>query len=136
MGRGCIGGWGWNVKGKRLLAGVSLALVVLMGRGVGQGVIKNPTGYQFTCPDHAGDDAHDLAIIRESDGVTVQTLALGDPLVNAQGLVVGALNVQPLAFGAYRARVRAVGNGIASDWSEPTAVWERAPGKPGGFLVQ
>ena len=121
---------------KKILISLGVLLSVLVvGRVSQTQVIKNPTGYSFTCPDHAGDDAHEIAIVRESDGVTVSTIPLGDPPA-VNGVVTGSLNVQPLAFGAYRARVRAIASGISSDWSDPTTVFERAPGKPGGVVVQ
>ena len=112
-----------------------LAIVASWQLGHAQTVIKNPSGLAFQCPDHALDDAHEIAIVRESDGVTIQTIAAGDPPL-VEGEVVAAINVQPVAFGQYRFRVRAIAGGVASDWSELSDVWERAPGRPSGLVVR
>lgn len=99
-------------------------------------IVRNPRAVAFTCPDHATDDAHEVAIVRESDGVTIQTLAGGDPAAGTTGEVEVALNVQPITFGRYRVQVRAGAAGQWSDWSDPSEVWERAPGKPSGVVVR
>lgn len=133
MGCGNTAEWGWIVKWMKLAS-----VLVLVGLSVpmfSQTVPKNPTGLAWTCPDHALDDAHEIAIVRESDGVTIQTLAAGDPPLTGTE-VVAALNVQPVAFGQYRFRVRALAAGVSSDWSELSEIWERAPGKPTGLVVR
>jgi hypothetical protein len=102
----------------------------------GQTVVRNPRSVTFTCPDHAQDDNHEIDIVRASDGVVVQTITGGDPPADAEGMVTIALNVQPVAFGTYTVRVRAVAAGIKSDASDSSDVWERAPGKPTGLIVK
>ena len=101
--------------------------------------IKNPSALAFTCPDHAADTAHEIAIVRDSDGVTIQTISGGDPALTGNEVVI-PLNVQPIEFGRYKFRARAGGPSpsgtIWSDWSDLTEVWERAPGKPGGLAVK
>lgn len=92
--------------------------------------IKNPAALVFACPDHAGDDQHEIDIVRVSDGVVVATVLGGDPPANAAGDVVIPLNVQPIAFGLYRFVARAVAGTVKSDNSLPSEVWERAPGRP------
>ena len=90
--------------------------------------VKNPRGVAFTCPDHDTDTVHEIAIVRESDGVTIQTIQGGDPPLSGTEVVV-LFNVQPVAFGRYRFKVRAGDGTLWSDWSEPSDLWERAPGK-------
>lgn len=101
-----------------------------------QTLIKNPSGLIFTCPDHALDDQHEIDIVRQADGVVVQTLLVGDPPADVNGDVVVKVNVQPVAFGSYVFRVRAVAGTIKSDTSDPSPIWERAPGKPTNVQVQ
>ena len=98
--------------------------------------VKNPSGLAFLCPDHATDSGHEVDIIRESDGVVIQTLSVGDPPLNAQGEVEVAINVQPVAFGQYRFAARATAGALESDTSVPSALWERVPGRPSGIVVK
>lgn len=108
------------------------ALVILAFMPVQQAPIKNPSGLAFLCPDHANDVAHEVAIVRESDGAIVQTIAGGDPPLTGNEVII-TFNVQPVAFGRYRFKARVGGNStegiVWSDWSDVTEVWERAPGK-------
>lgn len=119
---------------KKVLALLSL-LLLLPVVGKSQTTVKNPTAFQFTCADHAQDDAHELQIVRSSDDVVIQVLALGDP-TETNGVISGPLNVQPVAFGRYYSRVRAIAGGFASDWSDSSNTWERVPGTPGGVVLQ
>ena len=101
--------------------------------------IKNPSGLAFTCPDHATDSGHEIAVVRDSDGITVQTFDVGDPALSGAEVVV-KLNIQPIPFGRYRFKARAGGMSpegiIWSDWSDLTEVWERAPGKLTNLVVK
>lgn len=111
---------------------IIVALVLIGAVVFAQTPIKNPSGLAFTCPDHATDSGHEVAVVRDSDGSIVQTFDIGDPpLVGTE--VVVKLNIQPVAFGRYRFKARASGNSpegiVWSDWSDLTEVWERAPGK-------
>jgi hypothetical protein len=97
-------------------------------------IVRNPRAVVFECPDHDQDTGHEIDIVRVSDGAVIQTIQGGDP---ASGAVVDGLpsvtipiNVQPVIFGAYRVVVRAVAGSFKSDSSDPSAIWERAPGKP------
>lgn len=101
-----------------------------------QVVVKNPRGLAFLCPDHALDDQHEIDIVRESDGAVIQTLLGGDPPLNAQGEAEFTVNVQPVAFGQYRFVARAVAGLFESESSDPSALWERVPGKPSGLIVR
>ena len=105
---------------------VLLALGMLASLQVG--IIKNPRGLAFVCPDHATDTAHEIAIVRESDGAIVQTIQAGDP--PQVGLeVIATFNIMPTNFGRYRFKVRAGDGTLWSEWSEPSDLWERAPSK-------
>ena len=120
---------------RRILLSVMLVWGLIQPASAQVGV-KNPSGLAFICPDHATDTAHEIDIVRESDGVVVQTLLVGDPPLNAAGEVEFALNVQPIAFGAYRFTARAVASTFRSETSLPSVLWERVPGKPSGLVVR
>jgi len=92
-------------------------------------VVKNPTLVTFTCADHDRDTQHELDIINV-DGAVVQTLLIGDPPADADGVVHATINVQPVAFGSYTVKVRAVAGDLKSDDSVASAVWQRVPGAP------
>lgn len=98
--------------------------------------VKNPTRVEFTCQDHDRDDNHEMDIIRTSDGVVIQTIQLGDPAPDANGVIRANVNVQPIAFGEYTARVRAVAGVIRSDNSTDSNLFQRSPGTPAGVVVR
>lgn len=122
---------GWR---RILIASVGFALCAITGSA--QSPVKNPSVLAFQCPDHNQDDAHEIDIVRVSDGAVIQTLAAGDPPLTGTAEVEVAVNVQPVAFGQYRFVVRALAGAVKSDNSAPSAIWERAPGKPTGLVVR
>jgi len=117
---------------KRLLFTASLCGMAIP---IAAQTIKNPTAVAFTCPDHARDDQHEIDIVRVSDGAVIQTILGGDP-DEVSGEVTVAINVQPVAFGQYQVIVRAVAGLLKSDNSNPSAIWERTPGRPSGVVVR
>jgi hypothetical protein len=112
---------------------IELALTAAMLQA---GTVKNPRTVEFTCQDHDRDDQHELDIIRVADGAVIQTLQLGDPAVDTDGKVRTVINVQPIAFGEYKARVRAVVGTLKSDDSADSNTFERVPGAPSGATVK
>mgnify|MGYP001582814753 CR=1 FL=1 len=96
--------------------------------------VKNPIAVEFDCPDHAGDTGHEVDIIN-AIGVVVQTLTVGDPPA-VNGRVTVNLNVQPISFGAYTIKIRAVALEVKSVDSVPSDVWERVPGQPSRPVVR
>jgi hypothetical protein len=121
---------------KSVLGGLIAAVLVFGVPAQTQDVVKNPSALAFVCPDHGLDDAHEIAIVRVSDGAVIQTIAAGDPAATPQGEVVVPINVQPVAFGRYTFRARAIAAGVAGDWSEDSNVWERAPGRPTNLIAR
>lgn len=109
---------------------LSVMLALVCAQAMGQTPVRNPSGIAFLCPDHDRDDQHEVDIVRESDGVVVQTLLVGDPEALPGAEVVVSVNVQPIALGSYRFVVRAVAGAVKSDNSVPSDIWERAPGAP------
>lgn len=97
--------------------------------------VRNPQSISFTCADHDRDDEHEVEVVDVKTGVVVQTILLGDPPLTGS-LVMTTVNLRPLAFGSYVVRVRAVANGQRSETSDPSPVWERAPGRPMNVDVQ
>lgn len=111
-------------------------LLLLALLQTGGGMINNPSAVSFTCPDHATDTGHEIDIVRESDGVVIQTINGGDPPLNANNEVVIPLNVQPVAFGQYRITVRAVAGELKSENSPLSDLWQRVPGAPSKPVVR
>ena len=98
--------------------------------------VKNPTRAIFKCSaDHDMHTGHEIDVINES-GAVLQTLTFGTAAPDANGDVTLAINVQPVSFGAYTAKVRATAGAWKSESSEPSNVWERVPGKPGKPVTQ
>lgn len=96
-----------------------------------QEIIRNPTAIYFQCSeDHALHTGHEVDLVDET-GKVVQTISFGTAAPDANGEVMFRINVQPVAFGRYTGRVRAVAGTLRSDVSETSNVWERAPGQPG-----
>jgi len=114
-----------------------VALVLVAARGQTQTNIRNPTGYEFTAStDHTLIDRYDLDILNAA-GTVIQTLNIGKPTPNGTGLITGALNVQPITFGAgYSIQVRAIVGTVASDNAVSSNKFDRVPGKPGLPLLK
>jgi len=121
---------------RRVIVRALVVVLVLGTVGVrAQGPPKNPSQIAFFCPDHDRDDQHEIDVVRVSDGVVIATLLGGDPPLTGTEVVVD-INVQPVAFGSYRIVVRAVAGTLRSANSDPSEVWERAPGRPSGIVVR
>lgn len=96
----------------------------------------NPTRVIFSCADnHDQHTSHEVDILRV-DGTVLQTVILGTAPPDASGDVTLTINVQPIAFGTYTVRVRAVAGGVKGADSLPSNVWDRVPGAPGKPKVQ
>jgi hypothetical protein len=98
--------------------------------------VKNPTAVSFKCVDHDRDTGHDILIVDNATGTTLQTIAGGDPALDVNGDVTIPLNVQPVAFGTYHIKVRVLAGALSSDLSTPSNVWERVPGAPSKPVVK
>ncbi|MGH2667509.1 MAG: hypothetical protein ACRDH5_00025 [bacterium] len=118
------------------LSGVCVLVALSATHAQPPAPVKNPRGVTWAgCPDHDRDDNHEVGIFDAASGASVQVLSVGDPALT-DGAYPALVNVQPIAFGRYVFRVRALVGALASDWSEPTEVWERAPGKPSGAVAR
>lgn len=118
---------------------VATVVLVIFGSGVASAQtppVKNPSALAFTCPDHATDTGHEVDIINTATGEVIQTLSVGDPPLDANGEVVVAVNVQPVAFGAYRFVARALAGPYKGKDSFPSDAWERVPGGPSKPVVR
>jgi hypothetical protein len=108
----------------------SLLLVALLQLPL----VKNPSGIIFTCStDHDTVTGYEVDIVRTVDNVDVaiQTINIGKPAKDAVGDCTAMLNVQPIAFGIYVFKARAIAGTVKSSDSLPSDSWERAPGAPG-----
>lgn len=117
----------------RIFGGLLLVWLVMIGVGNAQTPpVRNPTGAQFTSPDHATVTGYEIDIIRVADNSLVQTITIAKSAttVLATGEISVTLNVQPIAFGEYRCVARAVAGTMKSDNSTPSDIWNRVPGPP------
>lgn len=113
-----------------MMTSAAAVLLVLWAAPAFAQTVKNPRAVIFTCVDHAQDTGHEIDIL-DSKGVVIQTIQGGDPAADANGDVTIAINVQPVTFGSYTIKVRAVAGALKSVDSAPSVVWERVPGQPG-----
>lgn len=93
--------------------------------------VDNPSAVQFSpSSDHATLDSYELDILRP-DGSVLQTLNLGKPTPDANGVCTAPMNVQPVAFGkGYSVRIRALAGGAASGYAVSDNKFNRIPGAP------
>jgi hypothetical protein len=90
--------------------------------------VKNPNAVEFTSADHATITGYEVDIL--SGATVISTLVLGKGTL-AGGIVTLPLNVQPIAFGTYTLRIRAVASAtLKSENSVPSDPWDRVPGPP------
>lgn len=119
----------------KTIAAVIVAFGLLIASPAWAQNVKNPTLLTFTSPDWAQVSSHEIEIIRTSDGSVIQTLVDSGPYTSEDISV--SINVMPVAFGEYVVKVRACSttpcDGILSD---PSNLWNRAPGKPSRPVVQ
>jgi hypothetical protein len=93
--------------------------------------LRNPSGLCFTSADHANVTAYEIDIVKTSDGAVLQTITVPKTSTTMVGTEVRVdVNVQPVAFGTYTFRARAVVNTVKSTDSVPSDQWDRAPGQP------
>jgi hypothetical protein len=126
---------------RQAVAVVALALAALTYGGVAEAQtppVKNPTAVTFTSVDHAALTGYEVDFVRASDGTVIQTLTVAKAAttVLTNGDVRISYNVQPVAFGTYTLRVRAVAGALSSSNSPNSDPWERVPGAPSKGVVQ
>ena len=97
--------------------------------------VKNPSGVSFTSPDHATVTGYEVDVI-DGSGAVVQTIVTGKGTQAADGTVTLSLNLQPITFGVYTLKVRAVAGSVKSIDSAASDPWERVPGPPSKPVVQ
>lgn len=92
--------------------------------------VKNPSKLSFTSIDHAQATGYEVDILNGATGVLVQTLNTGKGTQDAAGVVTIQINVQPIIFGQYTFKVRAVAGAVKGDDSAASDLWERSPTSP------
>jgi P pilus assembly chaperone PapD len=122
---------------------LTAAMLPAVGLAQEPAVPVNPTRVEFDCVDHDRDTQHELKILQTNgtNRVLITTILLGDPAKEPDGKVRTTINVQPIAFGEYVARVNAIavsstGATLRSADSEESNVFIRAPGGPGRPTVR
>lgn len=97
--------------------------------------VKNPAAVKFSSVDHGAATGYEVDIVT-STGTVLTTLTLGKGAVQTDGDILLSLNVQPIAFGTYRLKLRTVAGTFKSADSPLSDPWERVPGAPSKGVVQ
>lgn len=118
-----------------VLLAVLAAVLMLPAAAQAQAPIPNPTGAEWDpSPDHATITSYELGYYLAGATDPVQTVDLGKPTPGADGKCRAAINVRPLGFGVYTARIKAKAGAVGSVWSDPSNPFERTP-EPARNLV-
>ena len=118
-----------------LLVGTFLVLSPVLVHG--QQPVPNPTGAEFTpSPDHAAIDSYQIGYFLAGAAEPTTLVDLGKPVPDAGNLCQAPINVMPLTFGDYTAKIRARVGTVWSEWSDPSNPFARIPGRPGGPVVK
>jgi len=115
-----------------MIRSIVVCVVLLWLSGVAHAqvpAIKNPSAVSFNSADHALVTGYEIDVI-SSTGMVLQTMLMGKGTQDASGTVTLILNLQPIAFGTYTLRARAVVGTTKSVDSLPSDPFERAPGQP------
>jgi hypothetical protein len=118
---------------KRLIAvALVFGLLGFLAAAASAQTVANPTAVEFTpSADHAQVDAYEVGWFLAGATSPVGTTDIGKPAPNASNICRATINVMPLAFNSYTAKARAKAGTVYSDWSDPSDVFLRQPGKPG-----
>lgn len=94
--------------------------------------LKNPTGATFTpSADHVTITNYEIGWFLTGAVEPVSTLDIGKPTPDGTNTCAIAINVMPLAFNEYVAKIRAKAGTVYSDWSDASNSFQRVPGRPG-----
>lgn len=99
--------------------------------------VKNPTRAEFTASaDHAVITSYEIGWFLGAAVDPVSTVDLGKPTPDATNLCTTAINVMPLPFNEYTAKMRAKAGTVYSDWSLASNPFQRVPGPPSKPVVK
>lgn len=127
----------------RQLVMAGLGLIVMASMASAQPV-PNPTRLHFTASlDHQAVTTYEVGWFLAGATDAVSTVDLGKPApdtvtgcASPAPCIEAAVNVMPLPFAEYTAKVRARAGTLASDWSVASNPFVRVPGAPGGPVVK
>ena len=119
-----------------LLTALIFALLGVASSAVAQ-TIRNPSGATFTpSADHATITSYEIGWFLTGAVEPVSTVDIGKPAPDGTNTCAIAINVMPLAFNEYTAKIRAKAGTVYSDWSDPSNGFQRVPGRPGKPAVK
>ena len=99
--------------------------------------VINPTGVEFTASlDHSAISSYEIGWFLGAEIDPVSMLDIGKPAPDASNLCKVAINVMPPPFNQYTAKIRAKAGAVYGEWSDPSNLFFRAPGKPGGVTIK
>lgn len=119
-----------------------LAVLAIAAPATAQTNVTNPTRAEFTASlDHAAITSYEIAWFSGAAQVGA-VVDLGKPTPDANQLCTATIQVMPLTFATYTAKVRAkvvtglVGAPIYSEWSAASNAFDRAPGNSGTPIIK
>jgi hypothetical protein len=96
-----------------------------------QTAVTNPGHVEFTASvDHALIDKYVIGWFAQGATDPIQETDLGKPTPDGANLVSTTINIHPLGFGIYTAKVKAVVGAVSSEWSVPSNEAVRGPFPP------
>jgi hypothetical protein len=102
-----------------------------------QTIPGNPTGAEFTpSPDHAAVSQYEIGWFLSGAVDPLSITDIGKPTPDQNNVCRVTINVMPLPFNQYTAKIRAKAGDVYSEWSEPSNVFMRIPGKPGTPVIK
>lgn len=116
--------------------GIVIALVMGVSPALAQ-TVRNPTKVEFTpSPDHAQVTSYEIGWFLGAATDPVSTVDLAKPIPDAANLCTAVINVMPLPFNEYTAKIRAKAGTVASEWSLASNPFQRVPGPPAKPVVK
>jgi len=99
--------------------------------------VKNPSGAEFTSSvDHLVITSYEIGWFLIGAPEPVSMVNIGKPAPDGSNRCVVQINVMPLAFNDYVAKIRAYAGTLVSDWSEASNIFQRVPGPPSKLVVK
>jgi hypothetical protein len=128
---------------KRIILAFLAFLLLGFGAASAQN-LNNPGTGEFTAsPDHAAISQYEIGWFLIGGTSPVSVLDIGKPTPDTipgcsapSPCIQFTFNVMPLPFNQYVAKVRGKAGEVYSDWSDPSNVFYRVPGKPGKPVIK
>lgn len=116
---------------------IATLLVIISASATEAQVLPNPTRAEFIASlDHAVISSYEIGWFLNGATSPVSVTSIGKPAPDASNLCSTPINVMPLPFNEYTAKIRAIAGTMFSEWSDSSNPFQRVPGKPGKPAVK